>query len=100
MVSSREVPKMTSGQTELVKLMNRYLNGLLDPFATLLEVHKLMYFMQAAGQPLRLRFAKAPYGPFAENLRRVPHHHWPLLGRVGREKSRRSVARRTSGGDS
>ena len=51
--------------------MNRYLNGLLDPFATLLEVHKLMYFMQAAGQPLRLRFAKAPYGRYAGNLRHV-----------------------------
>ena len=34
----------------LVGLMNRYLNGLLDPFVTLLEVHKLMYFMQEAGQ--------------------------------------------------
>ena len=51
--------------------MNRYLNGLLDPFVTLLEVHELMYFMQAAGQPLRLRFAKAPYGPYAKNLRHV-----------------------------
>ena len=27
--------------------------------------------MQAAGQPLRLRFAKAPYGPYAKNLRHV-----------------------------
>src|SRR5205085_11386806 len=30
-----------------------------------------MYFMQEAGQPLRLRFAKGPYGPYAENLRHV-----------------------------
>ena len=71
MVHSREAPKMTSGRAALVELMNRYLNGLLDPFATLLVVHKLLYFMQAAGQPLRLRFAKAPYGPYAENLRHV-----------------------------
>ena len=70
-VRNREAPKMTSGRAALVELMNRYLNGLLDPFVTLLEVHKLMYFMQAAGQPLRLRFAKAPYGPYAENLRHV-----------------------------
>ena len=62
---------MTAGRAALVELMNRYLNGLLDPFATLLEVHKLLYFMQAAGQPLRLRFAKAQYGPYAENLRHV-----------------------------
>ena len=71
MVHSREVPKMTPGRAALVELMNRYLNGLLDPFFTVLEAHKLMYFMQAAGQPLRLRFAKAPYGPYAENLRPV-----------------------------
>ena len=38
---------------------------------TLLEVHKLMYFMQEAGEPLRLQYAKAPYGPYAENLRHV-----------------------------
>ena len=51
--------------------MNRYLGGLMDPFVTLLEVHKLMYFMQEAGEPLRLQYAKAPYGPYAENLRHV-----------------------------
>lgn len=62
---------MTSGQAAVVELMNRYLNSLLDPFATLLEVHKLLYFMQAAGQPLRLRFAKAPYGPYTR-FRRAP----------------------------
>lgn len=52
-----------------VRLIHRYLGGLMDPFVTLLEVHKLMYFMQVAGEPLRLRYAKAPYGPYAENLR-------------------------------
>ncbi len=51
--------------------MNRYLGGLMDPFVTLLEVHKLMYFMQEAGEPLRLGYRKAPYGPYAENLRHV-----------------------------
>ena len=50
MVQSQEVPKMTAGRAALVGLMDRYLNGLLDPFVTLLEVHKLMYFMQVAGQ--------------------------------------------------
>ena len=68
---SHEVPKMTSGRAALVILMHRYLGGLLDPFVTLLEVHKLMYFMQEAGEPLRLQFTKAPYGPYAENLRHV-----------------------------
>jgi O-acetyl-ADP-ribose deacetylase (regulator of RNase III) len=68
---SREVPTMTPGRAALVVLMHRYLGGLMDPFVTLLEVHKLMYFMQEAGEPLRLQYAKAPYGPYAENLRHV-----------------------------
>ncbi|MBK8639617.1 MAG: macro domain-containing protein [Chromatiaceae bacterium] len=67
----RDVPKMTPGRAALVELLNRYLRGLLDPFVTLLEAHKLMYFMQEAGQPLRLRYKQAPYGPYAENLRHV-----------------------------
>ena len=71
MVQSQEVPKMTAGRAALVGLMDRYLNGLLDPFVTLLEVHKLMYFMHVAGQRLKLRYTKAPYGPYAENLRHV-----------------------------
>lgn len=68
---SREVPTMSAGRAALVVLMNRYLGGLMDPFVTLIEVHKLMYFMQEAGEPLRLRYTKAPYGPYAENLRHV-----------------------------
>ena len=64
-------PRMTPGRAALVGLMDRYLAGLLDPFVSLLEVHKLMYFMQEAGEPLRLRLEKAPYGPYAENLRHV-----------------------------
>ncbi len=66
-----KAPAMTPGRAALVGLMDRYLGGLLDPFVSLLEVHKLMYFMQEAGEPLRLRFAKGPYGPYAENLRHV-----------------------------
>ncbi len=72
-VRKQEVPKMTPGRAVLVELMHRYLNGLLDPFVTLLEVHKLMYFMQVAGEPLRLQYTKGTYGPYAENLRHVLH---------------------------
>lgn len=68
---AHKVPEMTPGRAALVGLMDRYLAGLLDPFVTLLEVHKLMYFAQEAGEPLRLRFAAGPYGPYAENLRHV-----------------------------
>ena len=70
---SSEVPRMTAGRAALVGLMERYLRGLLDPFLTLLEVHKLMYFMQVVGEGLNLRFAKGPYGPYADNLRHLLH---------------------------
>ncbi len=54
--------------------MRRYLAAVMDPTVTLLEVHKLMYFMQEAGESLQLRYKKAPYGPYAENLRHVLSH--------------------------
>jgi O-acetyl-ADP-ribose deacetylase (regulator of RNase III) len=69
--STAQPPKMTAGRAALIGLIQRYLGGLLDPTVTLLEVHKLMYFLQQAGEPLRLQFVQAPYGPYAENLRHV-----------------------------
>jgi len=65
------VPKMTAGRAALVGLIRRYLTGMMDTSISLLEVHKLMYFLQASGEPLKLRYVKAPYGPYAENLRHV-----------------------------
>lgn len=63
---------MTAGRAALVSLMYRYLVALMDePFISLLEVHKLLYFLQSAGEPLKLRYVKAPLGPYAENLRHV-----------------------------
>lgn len=63
--------KMTPGRAALVGLMNRYLQGFMDPAVSLLEVHKLLYFMQVAGEPLRLKYKQGFYGPYAENLRHV-----------------------------
>lgn len=71
MQNAPDVPDMTPGRAALVELMGQYMRGLLDPSITLLELHKLMYFMQLAGQPLRLKFVKGLYGPYAENLRHV-----------------------------
>jgi hypothetical protein len=34
-------------------------------------LHKLMYFMQEAGEELHLDFVKGKYGPYATNLRHV-----------------------------
>jgi len=66
-------PNMTSGRAALVDLIQRYLSALLDPLITLLEVHKLLYFLQESGEKLSLQYRKAPYGPYAENLRHVLH---------------------------
>jgi O-acetyl-ADP-ribose deacetylase (regulator of RNase III) len=68
---SREAPAMSLGRAALVVLMHRYLGGLMDPFVTLLEVHKLMYFMKEAGQLPKLTYQKGPYGPYSNNLRHV-----------------------------
>jgi len=64
---------MTCGRAALVDLTRRYLDGLLDPIVTLLEIHKLMYFLQECGEPLRLDYKKSHYGPYALNLSHVLH---------------------------
>ena len=71
MVKESRAPGMTPGRAVLVELMSRYLAAVMDPFITLLEIHKLMYFMQEAGEGLRLKYEKASYGPYAKNLRHV-----------------------------
>jgi len=65
---------MTVGRAALIELMQRYMAPLLDECITLLEIHKLMYFMQEAGENLKLNYEKGPYGPYANNLRHVLHH--------------------------
>jgi len=62
-------PKMTPGRAIILEVLSRYL---LPAYRlTLLEIQKLAYFMQEAGQPLRLKFEKQRYGPYAENLHHV-----------------------------
>lgn len=60
---------LTEGKAALVALLDRYSQLALG--ATVIEVQKLMYFLQVAGQDLRLDFAKGTYGPYADNLRHV-----------------------------
>lgn len=62
-------PNMTPGRAAIIKLMDQY--SALDYRRTLLEIHKLAYFMQEAGEPLRLHFVAATYGPYADNLNKV-----------------------------
>lgn len=67
----KEPPKFTPYRAALVQLMDRYVRGLMEPYVTLLEVHKLVYFLQNSGLNMRLKFVKGHYGPYAENLRHV-----------------------------
>jgi O-acetyl-ADP-ribose deacetylase (regulator of RNase III) len=70
MLNRTKRPKMTLGQAALVGLMDRYLKGMLDPVVSLLEIHKLMYFLKVAGEDLpRLKFQKDTYGPYSPDLR-------------------------------
>ena len=74
MAKAQKKPNMTIGRASLLGLMWRYLAATMDPDITLLEMHKLMYFMQESGEPLKLKYIKALYGPYAENLRHVLSH--------------------------
>src|SRR5262249_35220518 len=71
MVDRTERPDMTEGRAALLGLMGRYQAPGYDYLLSLLEIHKLTYFMQEAGEPLRLAFDKGEYGPYADNLRHV-----------------------------
>jgi O-acetyl-ADP-ribose deacetylase (regulator of RNase III) len=77
MLNRTERPTLTPGKAALVEMLARYSGPAVG--ATLVEVQKLMYFLQEAGQELRLRYAKAQYGPYADNLRQVlknlENHH-------------------------
>ncbi len=62
-------PNMTPARALLVKLMEQYAS--LAYRLTLLEVQKLAYFLQEAGEPLRLRYEPGHFGPYAANLNKV-----------------------------
>jgi len=59
-------PHLTNGRAALIKLIGQY--ALPGYRLTLLEVQKLAYFLQTAGEPLKLNYVKQRYGPYAENL--------------------------------
>lgn len=64
-----ERPHMTPARALFIKLMDAY--SALDYNRTLLEVQKLAYFLQEAGEPLRLKYEAGHYGPYAANLNKV-----------------------------
>ena len=62
-------PRMTEARALFLRLMTQYLE--LAYRLTLLEIQKLAYFLQEAGEPLRLKYEAGIYGPYAPNLNKV-----------------------------
>jgi O-acetyl-ADP-ribose deacetylase (regulator of RNase III) len=60
-------PKMTKGRAAILKVIDTYREvgyGL-----SKIEVQKLAYFLQNAGEDLKLNFVKHHYGPYSDELR-------------------------------
>lgn len=57
-------PNMTRTNAVLLGLLDGYVTPGYD--ITMLEIQKLAYFLQEAGEPLKLSFGKAMRGPYAE----------------------------------
>lgn len=62
-------PKMTAGRAAILALLECY--EALSYGLSKLEVQKLAYFLQEAGEDLRLSYQKHKFGPYADQLRHV-----------------------------
>jgi O-acetyl-ADP-ribose deacetylase (regulator of RNase III) len=60
-------PRMTAGRAALLKVLDLY--RALHYGLSKIEVQKLAYFLQEAGEPLKLSFEKNKYGPYSDPLR-------------------------------
>lgn len=64
-------PQMTPGRAAMLALAGAYLDTGIGGEISTLELQKLAYFMQEAGERLNLRFVSHYYGPYADALRKV-----------------------------
>ena len=64
-------PRMTAGRAAILKVLDTYRK--LDYGLSKIEVQKLAYFLQEAGEPLNLPIVKHQYGPYADPLRHALH---------------------------
>lgn len=69
MVVRTEKPSMSIGRAVLLKLISIYRE--IDYSLSKIEIQKLCYFAQEAGEKLKLNYAQNQYGPYASNLRHV-----------------------------
>lgn len=62
-----QAPRMTRGRAAILRLLETYRD--LNYGLSKIEVQKLAYFLQEAGEDLRLKFVKHQYGPYSDELR-------------------------------
>lgn len=67
MKTSTPKPRMTPGRAAILALLESYQS--VSYGLSKIEVQKLAYFLQAAGEDLRLNFVKDKFGPYANALR-------------------------------
>jgi O-acetyl-ADP-ribose deacetylase (regulator of RNase III) len=69
-------PELTKGRARLLAGLHRYstlayaAGVAVDTNTSLLEAHKVVYLLQAAGASMDYRFARGHYGPFSNDLNR------------------------------
>lgn len=69
MVIQTVKPRMTAVRAAVVKVISIYRE--MEYTLGHIEVQKLAYFLEEAGEPLKLDFVKHNYGPYSEKLRHV-----------------------------
>lgn len=67
MMSNSSKPKMTAGRAAILALLETYQS--VNYGLSKIEVQKLAYFLQEAGENLKLQFIKHNFGPYADTLR-------------------------------
>jgi O-acetyl-ADP-ribose deacetylase (regulator of RNase III) len=60
-------PRMTPGRAAILRVLDTYRE--LNYGLSKIEIQKLAYFLQEAGEPLDLRFEKHDFGPYSDRLR-------------------------------
>jgi O-acetyl-ADP-ribose deacetylase (regulator of RNase III) len=68
MRTAEPAPPMTRARAAVIETVAQYSSFAVGG-TTLIELQKLMYFLQRAGEPLKLDFNRGYYGPYADNLR-------------------------------
>jgi O-acetyl-ADP-ribose deacetylase (regulator of RNase III) len=69
MIIATQKPKLTGVRAAIVKVISIY--RVMEYALTRIEMQKLAYFLEMAGQPLKLGFTQSNYGPYSNKLRFV-----------------------------